>query len=241
LSLWAELNAGEFEGASKALLFLPLGSVEPHGPHLPMNTDTIISCAMSEELAGRMHGIVLPPLEYTHLYGLRDHPGGISASHEPQMGLLLDIYRDAERWGGRVLSVINGHTPSEPLVRMAQERWAGGGHRMRVLLFTYPGIADIAREVCDSSFWQEGIFHADEIETSLMLYLKPSSVHLEGLKPNYPPKPHSFGLEPVSWRGFSPSYLGDPSKATAQKGQRIFTKVVDNIEAQMRKIASTGI
>jgi len=240
LRRWAELRSGEFEEADKASLFLPMGSVEPHGPHLPMNTDTIIASAMAEELSRRTNGIVLPPIEYAHLYGLRDYEGGISASHDAQIDLLLDIFRSAERWGGKVLSIINGHTPSEPLVRISQENWIGKGHGMRVLLFTYPGISEIAREVCESSTWQEGIFHADEIETSIMLFLKPSSVRIDGLKPNYPAKPPSLGLEPISWRGFSPSFVGDPSKATAEKGERIFTMIVDNIESQLRKVTSAG-
>lgn len=235
---WADLRSEEFEGADRTLLFLPMGSVEPHGPHLPMNTDTVIASAMAEELTRRMVGIVLPSLDYAHIYGLRDFPGTISASHEPLIDLLLDIYRAAERWGGKILSVINGHTPNEPIVRISQEKWISGRHEMRILLFTYPGISEIANGICDSSPWQEGIFHADEIETSLMLYLKPTSVRMEGIKPNYPMKPASFGFEPVSWRIFDSSYVGDPSKATVEKGEKIFAKIVDNIEAQIKKVAS---
>ncbi len=95
--------------AGAPLLVVPLGSVEQHGHHLPLSTDTTVACAVAESAAHRLDGALLAPaLAYGASGEHEGFPGTISLGTEALTGLLVEYGRSASRWAGRVL-VVNGH------------------------------------------------------------------------------------------------------------------------------------
>src|SRR3978361_1371819 len=111
-SVWPELGDG-------ALLVVPLGSVEQHGPHLPLTTDTDVASAVAAAAAGELDGALLAPaLAYGASGEHEDFPGTVSLGTEALAGLLLEYGRSACRWAGRVL-VVNGNGGNLDALRAA--------------------------------------------------------------------------------------------------------------------------
>src|SRR5215204_2587064 len=99
---WPEIPAGP-------LLVVPLGSVEQHGHHLPLSTDTSVACAVAESAIDAFDGALLAPaLAYGASGEHEGFPGTISIGTEALTGLLVEYGRSAGRWAGRVL-LVNGH------------------------------------------------------------------------------------------------------------------------------------
>src|SRR5215213_11251631 len=101
-AVWPEI-------ADAPLVGVPLGSVEQHGHHLPLGTDTAVACAVAEAASGALDGALLAPaLAYGASGEHEGFPGTISIGTEALTGLLVEFGRSACRWAGRVL-VVNGH------------------------------------------------------------------------------------------------------------------------------------
>ena len=111
-SVWPEI-------VDAPLLVVPLGSVEQHGPHLPLITDTAVAGAVAEAAVDRLDGAVLAPaLTYGASGEHEDFPGTISIGTEALTGLLVEYGRSACRWAGRVL-IVNGHGGNLDALRAA--------------------------------------------------------------------------------------------------------------------------
>jgi mycofactocin precursor peptide peptidase len=208
-AVWPEIPAAP-------LLVVPLGSVEQHGHHLPLGTDTAVACAVAEEAAGRLDGALLAPaLAYGASGEHEDFPGTVSIGTEALTGLLVEYGRSACRWAGRVL-LVNGH----------------GGNLDALLAAT--GV--LRREGRDVAWFPCGVpggdAHAGRAETSLMLHVEPLGVladravagvtdPLERLLPR---------LRADGVRGVSPTgVLGDPAGASAAEGVRLLGDLVERL------------
>src|SRR3954452_847426 len=103
----------------RPLLVVPLGSVEQHGHHLPLATDTIVAGAVAEGTAGELDGALLAPaLAYGASGEHEGFPGTISLGTEALTGLLVEYGRSACRWAARVL-IVNGHGGNLDALRSA--------------------------------------------------------------------------------------------------------------------------
>jgi creatinine amidohydrolase len=92
----------------------------------------------------------------------------------------------------------------------------------------YPRLEAFAAEVCESEPAGPGFYHADEVETSMMLALAPESVRMEKAAPEYPVFPETFGMEPMKLSTFNRSgVFGDPRPASAEKGERLVAGIVE--------------
>src|SRR5690606_5626436 len=112
----AERTWTDLEGIdpSRAVALLPVGAIEAHGPHLPLNTDVLIAEAMvaraAELLNERgMHPLILPPVAYSAAEYAEGFPGTISIRPETVTSLLLDIAGSVKRAGIELLAVANAH------------------------------------------------------------------------------------------------------------------------------------
>src|SRR3954469_21816326 len=145
------------------LLVVPLGSVEQHGHHLPLGTDTVVACAVAEGAAGELDGALLAPaLAYGASGEHEGFPGTISIGTEALTGLLVEYGRSACRWAGRVL-VVNGHGGNVDALRAAVPLLRSEGRDVAWFSCGVPG----------------GDAHAGRTETSLMLHVEPDGVREE--------------------------------------------------------------
>jgi creatinine amidohydrolase len=213
----------EVDRSARQLLILPLGSTEQHGPHLPLDTDTVIANA----LAGNAHDHfpqvgLAPPMPYGASGEHRDFPGTLSIGTNALIAVLVEFVRHATSTWRHVL-VINGHGGNARALAAAADLMRSEGRSMTVLH------AESGGERADP--------HAGYRETSLMMHLAPTTVRTDRLEagntsalPVLLPLLQSDGVRRVSNNGV----LGDPTGATAAEGMRIFDEMSAAILAQVR-------
>ena len=202
VATWPEMDA------SRPALAVPVGSVEQHGPHLPLDTDTRIASAV----AGRLPGLVVAPaIAYGASGEHEGFAGTVSLGSEVLKSVVVEYGRSACRWSPRVLFV-NGHGGNAPALAEA------------VALLRYEG-RDAAWLPCAVPAADA---HAGRTETSLLLHLSPGLVRADlvecgDVRPisDLMPALRSGGVAAVSPNGV----LGDPRGATAEEGARVFEQM----------------
>ena len=199
---WPEIPAGP-------LLVVPLGSVEQHGHHLPLSTDTAVACAAAEAAIEAFAGALLAPaLAYGASGEHEGFPGTISIGTEALTGLLVEYGRSAGRWAGRVL-LVNGHGGNLDALRAAVPLLRSEGRDVAWFACGVPG----------------GDAHAGRTETSLMLHVEPDGVR-GGRRGGRGDRRRSAGCcrgcGPRGCSGVSPTgVLGDPAGASADEGAEL--------------------
>lgn len=218
----------EIAAAAKrgALAVLAIGAVEQHGAHLPLATDTILAHGVARRVAEGFGGWLLPPIAYGDAWNNEGFSGTLSLSPETLRAVIEDIGRGLKRMGFPGLVIINGHFGNrEPIALAARRLTADTG--LRVMHLDYPKLEVFASEVASSKPAGPGFYHADEVETSMMLALAPQAVRMDRAAPEYPDFPETFGLEPMPLSEFNRTgVFGDPRPATAAKGEVLLQKIV---------------
>lgn len=207
-------------------VLIPFGSVEEHGPHLPLSTDTIEAYEVCKQAALRVPLFVAPPVHYGNCRSTACHPGTISISTGTLKALFSDIVTSLRSHGIRKFVALTGH--------------AGGAHRMAlqdageelIARFTDISVAvvsefDLAKEQGRGLIETVDDAHAGEIETSRILHSHPHLV--KGSAPReYPTFP--TGILVRNKRRYWPGGVwGDPGKASADKGARLEEMVVTSL------------
>lgn len=198
-------------------LVVPLGAVEQHGPHLPLDTDTRIAAAVAEQICTRLDDasvIVAPPLAYGASGEHEGFAGTVSIGHEALLALLVEYGRSACRWAARLLFV-NGHGGNALTLRSAVSR------------LRYEG-RDVAWFPCA---FADADAHAGYTETSVLLHISPELVAESERRVPGNCTPVAALLEPMRAGGVAAvsatGVLGDPRAATAAAGAGLFDAVVD--------------
>jgi len=222
-------HATSAETTSADLVLVPVGSVEQHGPHLPLETDTIIATAVAiataERLGGREAGVwVAPALTYGSSGEHQSFPGTCSIGTEALRSVVVELVRSVRTWATRVV-LVNGHGGNLTALRAAVEQLLGEGH-------------DVAWVACAT---EDVDLHAGRTETSLLLHLCPDQVRLDlaeagDCRPlaEILPTLMSGGVAAVSPNGV----LGDPNGAAAAEGAAVLASIVDDIIARLAAVAS---
>jgi creatinine amidohydrolase len=161
--------------AAASMAILATGSVEQHGPHLALETDTAIAWSLAEHLGSELgaKAVLLPRLDY----GLSEHhlgfPGTLTLRPETYLQLLLDIVESLARWDIRRVLVINGHGGNIDALRLVS-RMARRDHGALVasVMWARIGADEIAARVQSPQYG-----HACESETSMALALAPQVVY----------------------------------------------------------------
>ncbi len=222
---WPQVEAHIRDGGRVAVL--PFGAFEQHGPHMPLSTDTIMAQELARRLAGRADALLLPPVHYGQTTDNDEFPGTISLGFDTVRHIALDICAGLRRGGVTGLVVVNGDFGNQaPLKLAAREAKEQLGYP--VLMIDYPGLAEVAAQVCESSPAGRGFFHADEVETSMVLAIEPTAVTMSEARAEYPEFPPTYGSVPPVLREVSASgVFGDPRLATAEKGERILAALTE--------------
>jgi len=220
----ADLTMAEFEQglARTRTAILPMGSVEEHGLHLPLGTDTLQVWEVARRAAELAPAFVCPPVHYGYCRSTRDHPGTLSISPETVRRLLFDLGSSLHHQGIRGLLVASGHAGGLHMAALEE-----AGERL-VEAFDDLEVAVVCEYHWAQESGRDGIVdtpddgHAGEIETSRVLALDPRLV--KGTSPEeYPslPRPFIAREKRPHWPG---GVWGDPSRATAEKGEALLAR-----------------
>ncbi len=211
-------------------VIIPFGSVEEHGPHLPLGTDTIHVYEVCKEASRQIPIFVAPPLFYGVCRSTRNHPGTVGVRASTLRTVTADLVSDLYRQGLRHFLIISGHASNlqvSCLTEVGEE-----------LLQTYPDIRLATLSILDLAMdgWQEVIvtkddFHAGEVETSVMLHLRPQLVG-EARPREWPRFPKHL-LVRDKLRYWPGGVWGDASHASERKGKKLFDL---SVEALLRLI-----
>ncbi|RFA18984.1 creatininase family protein [Subtercola boreus] len=219
--------------AGAGLAFLPFGALEQHGPHLPLGTDTATAAEVASRLADAFDAVLLPPIHYGDTWNNAGYPGTVSLSSATVTAIAVDIGHSLAASGARGLVIVNGDWGNRmPLQAAARQLATAPGlssaSGLAAIVLDYPGMDEAIAAVRESPAAAPGLNHAEEIETSIMLAIDPSLVHTDRYVSAYPTFPSDFGTRPMQLHPFSPSgVFGDPSSATAAKGEQILQATVE--------------
>ena len=221
-----------------AVAILPVGAQEQHGPHLALATDTIMATGLAERLAEEFDALLLPALPYGETWTTAGWKGTISISFNTLVALVTDIGVALAAQQVSALIIVNGHfgnhAPLEQAARVLVTKYG-----LPTMTLHYPGIEQAAAAVCESTPAAPGFFHADEVETSIMLALKPHAVQMEHAQPEYPQFPAAFGTTPIRLDTFCHSgVFGDPRPATAAKGDQLLTLLTQSAVTAIKAFLS---
>ncbi|WP_235737242.1 mycofactocin biosynthesis peptidyl-dipeptidase MftE [Nocardioides alcanivorans] len=202
--------------AAAGLVLVPVGSIEQHGPHLPLDTDTTIAVAVAEAVAARTPGAwVAPPLSYGSSGEHQAFPGTCSIGTPALQVVLVELVRSLRTWATEVVFV-NAHGGNLAALDPAVDQLRAEGH-------------DVAWFPCAT---EEFDLHAGHTETSLMLHLAPWSVRMDLAESGNTqplkeilPAMIAGGVAAVSANGV----LGDPTRANARHGSVVLERMVVDV------------
>ncbi len=218
---WPEVDEGP-----RRLLVVPAGSLEQHGPHLPLDTDTQIAVALARRACAGRPGVALAPAFAIGASG--EHaafPGTLSIGEPALTTCLIELGRHASsHWPAMLL--VNGHGGNVAAVRAAASR------------LRYEG------RICQA--WHAGLpggdAHAGRSETSIMLALNPDAVRLDAaergdVRPvdQIMPVLREQGVRAVSANGV----LGDPAGASAAEGVQLLARLASGLNDAVDRLLKT--
>lgn len=217
---------------------LPLGATEQHGHHLPLGVDIYLAEGIARRLCERTGALLLPSLPFGYSWVWRDIPGTVSLQQHHVEAVIKDVAHSVTRYGIRLLILVNGHDANNASMKYATRELLDETN-LQVAYFFYPNLDQTIAEHCTSPTWH-GMIHACEFETSLMLALKPEMVQMEKAVREYPDQPDLYGKTGISLGDLSKSGVyGDPTLATAEKGEKMLQIFVDQMEKLLRTAYGT--
>lgn len=211
------------------LVVLPVGAIEAHGPHLPLDTDVVIATAMARAgarmLADRGRTVlILPALAYTVAsFGAAFH-GTLSISAITVTALIVDVTRSLSDQGFRLLALANVHLDPEHLTALHEAVKLGQAEQLIPIVF--PDLTQKPWGTRLGDEFRSGACHAGQFETSIVLCEQADAVRDE-VRQSLPPNPQSLskaikaGKRTFDAAGGPRAYFGDPAAATADEGAHL--------------------
>jgi creatinine amidohydrolase len=254
----------EVEGVLKKphVMILPVGSIEQHGPHLPLSVDFRCAVYIAEQAAtrvtekGEIHTLVAPAVHYAETSIFSSFPGTIGLSIDTTSRVIEDITRGFITQGFKNILIINGHGPNTAPIAIA----------LRKVDIDFPSAGlyalnwwDMGSDVIRSIRHSEAMGHACELETSVSLVIQPENVHMDKAVRYLPrlslsskwvsadfygPKKlfyHSRKRYPEPKMGTAFGAMGDPTVATRESGEKFLAAIIADIVELITEIVKSGV
>ncbi|MCD6428560.1 MAG: creatininase family protein [Desulfurococcales archaeon] len=238
---WEDINS--ISKKPNPLAILPVGSIEQHGPHLPVGTDFLIADKVAEILTEKLseknvHAVKLPPIPFGLSSMWQAYPGTITLRYDTFAKLVIEVLTSVIATGFNNVLVLNGHAGNSDLLRVAAREAVECVGKGKVAVITiWEFIGDVIKSLFETPF-----FHADEVETSVALALglplikEPSpSLNIfrvynekwHSLDLTKRPKAHVFRPESRSMHG--PGAYGRPDKSSKEKGSILVSELINRL------------
>ncbi len=234
--LLEEITMEQFEkGLSRTrTVIVPFGSVEEHGLHLSLGTDTIHAYELARQTARLRAVFVAPPIWYGLCRSTKQHAGTVGITSETLKCVAKDVCRSLYKQGLRDFVLVSGH--------------AGGTHMASILdaadnlleelsrsRFAVLSIIDLVALLPEGLIETHGDAHAGEVETSLMQHLRPA--YVDGTSPREFPAFPKFIVARNKLKFWPGGVWGDPAPSSPQKGRQIIeyeaqslSHIIDELE-----------
>jgi len=227
-------------GPRKPVLLLPVGAVEPHGPHAPLGTDEIISAGMCARAAARLTDdpdvrvLVLPALNYGVTRFGAAFPGAVSVSEATLHALVVDVCGSLAAQGFPRIVVVNNHFEPAHVETLRKATAEAGVAYLDLVRRRH------AARLTDE--FRSGACHAGQYETSLVLADRPALVDTATMAA-LPPVPVNMpaamadGKADFVAMGMDRAYCGAPADASAAEGQSTFDVLTDLLVETIREVS----
>jgi len=211
------------------IVLVPLGArLKEHGLHLPLNNDWRLAEYLANRVLEATDVVAVPTLQYGYYPAFTEYPGSVSLRLETCRDLVVDVCRSLAPYGPKKFYVLNTGISTLKALAPARELLSREGIRL-----DYTNLSADLADV-EATVRQQGAgTHADEIETSMMLYIAPETVNLPAAQKDiYPDKgPGGLTRDPNAATGvYSPTGAwGDPTLATRGKGRVLVEALVERV------------
>lgn len=248
--LWAEMSWPEAADRLKevSVALLPVGAIEQHGPHLPLDVDTFDAEYLCRAVAARCPDpkpLVLPTIPYGVSYHHDEFPGTLSISNNTLSALIYDIGMSAARNGITKLLIVNGHGGNSPTLNHAAQMI---NRDARIFVAVDTG------ESSDEEIYRHVVtpndVHAGEVETSTSLSIRPHLVDMTKAAPDVPDFSSKYldftTNEAVPWYAFThriseSGVMGDPTKSSKEQGDLIWEIMIRHMTALVEELRSLDL
>lgn len=245
--LWGEMTWQDAEQRLQEvdIALLPVGSIEQHGPHLPLDTDAFDAEYLAKriaEMCSHPKPLVLPLISYGVSYEHDEFKGTVSISNDTLSYLIYDIGLSVAKNGIKKLVIINGHGGNNPTLNYAAQMITRDA---KIFVCVDTG------ETSDVDIYQitetPNDVHAGEIETSTSLATRPHLVKMEKaekLIPKFSSRYLNFTSKRyVSWYAYTKKIsengvLGDPTRASVEKGEKIWNLMITHLLSLVEDLKS---
>jgi creatinine amidohydrolase/Fe(II)-dependent formamide hydrolase-like protein len=215
---------------------LPVGAVEQHGLHLPLDTDAFDAAYLAERVADGCSDpkpLVLPPIAYGVSYHHEAFKGTISINNDTLANLVYDIGISVAKNGIKKLVIINGHGGNAPSLNFAAQRINQDAH-----IFVCVDTGETSDVDVDNLIETPNDVHAGEIETSTSMAIRPELVRMDRLQMEVPAFTSRYldfsSKRGVAWYAHThkisnSGVMGDPTKASIEKGEQMWSIIISHL------------
>jgi creatinine amidohydrolase len=227
MPFWSELTHANFSkvASQTEVVVMVTGSLEAHGKHLPLGTDTILPTHLAEKVAEKTKALVLPTIPFGDSWIFNEFEGTISIHPSALVDYYTSVMKGVFKHGFRYLLVLNGHGGNTALIKQAAEISTKKGERAVIIVDWWRDLAEETRKEIEET--PGG--HAAEDETSEVMAVRPDLVDLERAESHRVVT--RFAIVSGAYRKeLVPSAMyGDPRKASQEKGVAIMEKAEEDL------------
>jgi len=248
---WPEIRKAV---SDRRVAVLPVGTVEQHGPHLPLVTDVLTATEMSRRAVERIpdEAVLLPSVYYAFNEHHLDFPGTIAVEGPTFVNYVTDIGKSLAHHGFQKILLVNGHGSNVPFLDIAARNITNHSNAICAMVPWWNLVPrELLAKLRESDF-PGGMAHGCELETSVLLHLSPELVQMEHAEPDFPAQSSEYFYwdlqkpSPIFFQEFFSRYSrtgtsGDPTKATAEKGRQFVEAVVDRMVDLIRDLRNRVI
>ncbi len=236
------------------VVILNVSATEDHGPHMPLDTDTVLGMAVANGVAEAAPDevFVMPPIAYGFNEHHKDFPGVIWIQPETLIAFVTDMTKSLAHHGFRRILLLNSHGSNHPILDLSARKTVIETGIICVSASYWNLCADRINEIRASDVG--GIAHAGEFEAAMYMHLHPEHVDLDKATNQnlHDPKTNFFNLDLAKgggkamlmrwWSSVSPEgTMGDPTVATAENGEKFLKAAIEETTALVREIRALPI
>lgn len=220
----------------ETIVVIPVGAEsKEHGPHLKLKNDFLLAEYFKGQVLKDANVVVAPTVNYHFYPAFGEYPGSTTLRLETARDLMVDICRSLARYGPRKFYALNTGVSTVRALKLTADVLAGDG-----IQFRYTDILKAAASVESAIRQQEGGTHADEMETSMMLFIAPSTVDMSKAVKDYHPGDGALTRDPKGKGAYSVSGVyGDATLATREKGEKLVRATTESILRDIQQLKST--
>ena len=223
----------------ETVVVIPLGAgSKEHGPHLRLDNDATLADYYLRRVLAQADVVIAPTINYHCYPAFLQYPGSTHLSFETSRDMVVDIARSLARYDVRHIYVLNTGVSTNGPLRASAEILAKEG-----ILLSFTNVLEAAKEVEERVSEQERGTHADELETSMILYMAPNRVDMsKAVRDDNPYKRGGLTRDPNGEGIYSASGVwGDATLATREKGEAVVEATLVTIFKEIEELRTAEL